>query len=380
MVITCVVGTRPEAIKMAPVILMLRRGLKNQVRVLASGQHRLLLDRALADFGLQADHGLELMRPNQQLADLSARALTALSDDFERHRPGLVLAQGDTTTVFCAALAAYYRRIPFGHVEAGLRTGRKYFPYPEEKNRVLTSHLADEHFAPTSRSRSNLLHEGIDDANIHVTGNTVIDALLLTTTRNIPMPVTPSTERYLLVTAHRRENFGEPFRQICLALRDLVDHDRYLSIVYPVHPNPNVKNAVDLWLAGHDRIHLIEPIGYPEFVALMKGAYALVTDSGGVQEEAPALGKPVLVLRDETERPEAVAAGTVQLIGPHRERIVDAVRELCENPTVYERFARAVNPYGDGRAADRIGVVLASRYGVDCGVAEETIPGWPRSS
>jgi UDP-N-acetylglucosamine 2-epimerase (non-hydrolysing) len=377
MIISCVVGTRPEVVKMAPVILRLRRGVLDEVRILATGQHRLLLDQALADFGLTADEDLDLMRPDQTLADLTARAVTGLSRAFEAQKPDLVLAQGDTTTVFCTALACYYHRIPFGHIEAGLRTGRRYFPFPEEKNRVLAGHLAEVHFAPTVGARRNLTREGIDPTSVHVTGNTVIDALLMTAGRPVPPPVAPGTSRYLLVTAHRRENFGVPLQQICLALLDLVRRYPDLSVVYPVHPNPHVRRVVDEWLVHNDRIHLIEPTGYPEFVALMKNAYALVTDSGGVQEEGPSLGKPVLVLREETERPEAVNAGTVQLVGWHRDAIVKAVSDLWERPEIYARFARALNPYGDGRAADRIAAVLRERYGLRCGEADSAIPPWP---
>jgi UDP-N-acetylglucosamine 2-epimerase (non-hydrolysing) len=362
---------------MAPVILRLRRGRHDEVRILSTGQHRSLLDRALADFDLAADDDLDLMRPDQTLADLTARAVTALSRAFEEQKPDLVLAQGDTTTVFCAALACYYHRIPFGHIEAGLRTGRRYFPFPEEQNRVLAGHLAEVHFAPTAGARRNLLREAIDPRSVHVTGNTVIDALLMMAGRQVTLPVSPGTPKYLLVTAHRRENFGVPLREICLALRDLVARYPDLSVVYPVHPNPHVRRVVDGLLIDHERIHLIEPTGYPEFVALMKDAYALVTDSGGVQEEGPSLGKPVLVLREETERPEAVQAGTVQLVGWRREAIVKAVSDLCDRPAVYARFAHALNPYGDGRAADRIAAVLHERYGVRCGAEDSPVPSWP---
>jgi UDP-N-acetylglucosamine 2-epimerase (non-hydrolysing) len=362
---------------MAPVVLRLRVAALDKVRILATGQHRSLLDLALADFGLTADDDLDLMQPDQSLAELTARAVTALSRTFEERKPDLVLAQGDTTTVFCTALACYYQHVPFGHVEAGLRTGRRYYPFPEEKNRVLAGHLAEVHFAPTMGARRNLVREGIDPATIYVTGNTVIDALLMTANRQVALPVEPRTSRYLLVTAHRRENFGAPLQEICLALLDLVKRYPDLSVVYPVHLNPHVRRVTDEWLVGHDRIHLIEPTGYPEFVALMKNAYALVTDSGGVQEEGPSLGKPVLVLREETERPEAVNAGTVQLVGWRRDAIVKAVSDLWERPGVYEQFARAVNPYGDGRAADRIAVVLRDRYGFRCGEAESPIPPWP---
>ena len=377
MKITCVIGTRPEVIKMAPVVLRLRRGEGNEVRVLATGQHRGLLDQALADFRIVADDDLDLMRPHQTLADLTARTVVALSGHLERHRPDLVLAQGDTTTVFCTALACYYHRVPFGHVEAGLRTGNPYFPFPEEKNRVLAGHLAELHFAPTLEASRNLRKEGIAAEDIHITGNTVIDALLTTAGQDVPLPIVPATPRYLLVTAHRRENFGKPLEEICRALRDLVEHDPDLSIVYPVHPNPRVLETVTAELQDRDRAHLIEPVNYPQFVALMKHSYAILSDSGGVQEEGPALGKPVLVLRDETERPEAVAAGTVRLVGPHHDAIVAATRALCDRPEVYAQFARATNPYGDGHAADRIAAILAQRYKADFGRPDGPIPPWP---
>jgi UDP-N-acetylglucosamine 2-epimerase (non-hydrolysing) len=379
--IVCVVGTRPEAVKMAPIILRLRRDPALAVRVLTTGQHRQLLDQALGEFGIASDEDLDLMRPNQKLADLTARGLTALSDVFERDKPHLVLAQGDTTTVLCAALACYYQRIPFGHVEAGLRTGNPYFPFPEEKNRVLAGHLAELHFAPTETSRQNLLKEGIPDATIHRTGNTVIDALLLTARTETPLPVKPRTPRYFLVTAHRRENFGAPLEEICQALRTLADRHADISIVYPVHPNPNVRQVVDARLGRHERIHLIEPAGYREFVSLMKHAYLILTDSGGVQEEGPSLGKPVLVLRDETERPEAVAAGTVQLVGPHCRRIIAAVEELLADRAAYDRYARAVNPYGDGWAAERIARALTCWFGREPGPLPAGMnPHWPAQS
>jgi UDP-N-acetylglucosamine 2-epimerase (non-hydrolysing) len=375
--ISCVVGTRPEVVKMAPVIVRLRRDCLEDVRILSTGQHRSMLDQALCDFGLAADDDLDLMRPDQKLADLTARALSALSQVFEDQRPGLVLAQGDTSTVFCAALACHFNRIPFGHVEAGLRTGRRYLPFPEEMNRVLVGQLADVNFAPTPGARDHLLREGIDATSIHITGNTAIDSLLMTANREAPLPIVPATPRYLLVTAHRRENFGEPLEQICLALLDLVGRYPDLSVVYPVHPNPEVRRVALGRLAGRDRIHLLEPVGYPEFVALMKNAFALVSDSGGVQEEGPALGKPVLVLRNETERPEGVRTGTVRLVGWDRHAIVRAVSELWDRPDVYEWFARAINPYGDGRAADRIAAVLREKYQVKCGEAATPIPPWP---
>jgi UDP-N-acetylglucosamine 2-epimerase (non-hydrolysing) len=364
--VVCVVGTRPEAIKMAPVILRLRElGAGLLVRILGTGQHRSLLDQALADFGLAPDRDLDLMRPGQGLAELTARILTALSSALADERPDLVLAQGDTTTVLCTALACYYQQIPFGHVEAGLRTGQPYLPFPEEKNRVLVGHLAQLHFAPTTMARENLLREGISSAVIHLTGNTVIDALLMTARRDPALPLRPETSRFVLVTVHRRENWGQPLEQICDALRDLILRNPDLSIVFPVHPNPRVRDVVGARLGQLRRVHLIDPAGYLEFVALMKACTVILTDSGGVQEEGPALAKPVLVVRDVTERPEGVDAGTARLVGVRRESIVAAVELLWNDPDAYARFAQVANPYGDGRAAIRIARVLAERFGID---------------
>ncbi len=314
--VVCAVGTRPEAVKMAPLILRLRQpGSGLEVRVLSTGQHRGLLDQALADFAIAPDDELNLMRPEQGLADLTARALTGVSDYLARVRPDLVLAQGDTTTVLATALACHYNRVAFGHVEAGLRTGCAFDPFPEEKNRVLASHLAALHFAPTRTSRSNLLREGIAADSVHVTGNTGIDALNLVAARPTSLPIDPATEKFLVLTLHRRENLGAPMKRICQALVEVLNRCPALSLVAPLHPNPRVRTVLEEHLGGHDRIRLIEPLDYPSFVALMKAAVAILTDSGGVQEEAPALGKPVLVLRETTERPEAVEAGTVRLIG-----------------------------------------------------------------
>jgi UDP-N-acetylglucosamine 2-epimerase (non-hydrolysing) len=364
--VVCVVGTRPEAIKMAPVILRLRElGAGLSVRILGTGQHRSLLDLALADFGLTPDRDLDLMRPGQGLAEMTARMLTAVSAALADERPDLVLAQGDTTTVLCTALACYYQQIPFGHVEAGLRTGQPYFPFPEEKNRALVGDLADLHFAPTAAARDNLLREGIGAAAIHVTGNTVIDALLMTARRNPAPPLRPETSRFVLVTVHRRENWGRPLEQVCDALRDLIQRNPDLSIVFPVHPNPRVRDVVNARLGRLPRTHLIDPAGYLGFVALMKACTVILTDSGGVQEEGPALGKPVLVMRDVTERPEGVDAGTAQLVGVQRESIVGAVELLWSDPIAYARFAKIANPYGDGRAAVRIARVLAERLGIN---------------
>jgi UDP-N-acetylglucosamine 2-epimerase (non-hydrolysing) len=314
------------------------------------------------------------------LADLTARALVALDGALDAERPDLVLAVGDTTTVLAAALTCYYRGVPFGHVEAGLRTGGA-TPFPEEKNRVLASHLAELHFAPTPDCRRNLLREGIDSRAIHVTGNTGIDALTLVATQELMPPVRPATGRFLVVTLHRRENLGAPLARICRALVEALDRFPQLSLVAPLHPNPGVRRVLEARMAGHDRIQLIEPLGYPAFVALLKASTAILTDSGGVQEEAPSLGKPVLVLREATERPEAVAAGTVRLVGTQPKAIVAAVAELAESPGGRgdDRCRRDLaNPYGDGRASERIARVLSARFGIDPGPPPAGFsPTWP---
>jgi UDP-N-acetylglucosamine 2-epimerase (non-hydrolysing) len=375
--VACVVGTRPEAVKMAPLILRLRReGSDFHCRVISTGQHRDLLHRGLADFGLRADFDLGVMRAGQSLGELTGRTLTALGETLRRERPDVVLAQGDTTTVLCAALASYYERIPFGHVEAGLRTGRDE-PFPEEKNRVLAGQLANLHFAPSERACANLVREGIDPAAIFLTGNTVIDALLMISVRIPPRIDRDPKRRFLLVTAHRRENWGRPMEQIGLALRELAERHRDLAVVFPIHPNPAVRETILRVLGGQERVELIDPVGYREFVALMKSAHLVLTDSGGIQEEAPAMGKPVLLLRDATERPEAVAAGTVQLVGTRREAIVQAVERLWCSREAYDRFARVVNPYGDGQAAERIYRILAERFEIDPGAEPAGLSDWP---
>jgi UDP-N-acetylglucosamine 2-epimerase (non-hydrolysing) len=337
------------------------------VHVLTTGQHRGLLDRALADFAIVPDVDLDLMRPDQGLAELTARALTGVSASLATLRPDLVLAQGDTTTVLATALACHYNRVEFGHVEAGLRTGRAYDPFPEEKNRVLTSHLASIHFAPTPASRLNLLREGISGRMIHVTGNTGIDALALVAARDIPLPVRPATDHFMVVTLHRRENFGAPLKRICLALSEVLARFPGLSLVAPLHPNPNVRAVLEAELGGHERISLIDPLDYPSFVALMKASAAILTDSGGVQEEAPSLGKPVLVLRETTERPEALAAGMVELVGTRPQAIVAAVAALTESPRTTDLAAWRRNPYGDGWASERITRIISARFGIDPG-------------
>ena len=357
--VLCVVGTRPEAVKMAPVILALRREPWARVRVLATAQHRRMLDQVLGLFAIAPDVDLDLMRPDQDLADLTARMLTALDASLREERPDVVLAQGDTTTVLATGLACFYRRIAFGHVEAGLRTGDLANPFPEEMNRTVASRLARFHFAPTSAARASLLREGIPDAAIHVTGNTVIDALLQVAEQQVPIGVAlDPAQRLILVTAHRRESFGAPLREAFGALRTLADRNHDVQVLYPVHLNPNVSGPAREILGGHPRIVLCAPLEYAPFVSAMKRSVLILTDSGGVQEEAPALGKPVLVLRDETERPEAVAEGVVKLVGTKAERILAEAQRLLDDPRAYAAMARGVSPYGDGHAAERIVAVL----------------------
>ena len=353
--IVCVVGTRPEAIKMAPVISALGKTDWAAVRVLATAQHRAMLDQVLNLFKITPDIDLNIMRPNQSLTSLTARLLLDLDNVLISEKPDAVLAQGDTTTVMTTALACFYHQIPFGHVEAGLRTGDMLNPFPEEMNRVMAGKFARWHFAPTEGSRRNLLAESIPDNQIFVTGNTVIDALLHISARELPLGIDiASSRRLILVTAHRRENFGEPFLNICRAIRFLADTNPDVEFLYPVHPNPNVVEPVTRLLAGHARITLCDPLDYAPFVAAMKQAYLILTDSGGVQEEAPALGRPVLVMRHETERPEAVDAGVVKLVGPDYANIVGETQKLLDDPAAYRSMARGVSPYGDGHAAGRI--------------------------
>ena len=360
------IGTRPEAIKMAPVIGELkRRGNGFRVSVCLTAQHRELLDQVVGLFGLTVDYDLDLMRPDQSLFDVTAGVLRGMEHTLEEARPDVVLVHGDTTTSFTAALAAYYKKVPIGHVEAGLRTHDKFSPFPEEMNRRLCDALCDYHYAPTESSRENLIREGIPHDQIVVTGNTVIDALLDVAERphtfEDPLLRTIGLERKLiLVTAHRRESFGESFGQMCAAIGHLAHANPGIEILYPVHPNPNVRRTVEESLGNTERVHLVEPLEYVPFVHLLKRAAFVLTDSGGIQEEAPALGKPVLVMREVTERPEAIEAGTVQLVGTSRDGIVAAAQRLLDDPAAYARMANAVNPYGDGQARFRIAGHLAS--------------------
>jgi len=353
-------GTRPEAIKLAPVIAALRDETPGlEIRVVVTAQHREMLDQVLDLYGIKPDHDLDIMRPRQTLTQITVRALQRMGRLIEAERPDMVLVQGDTTTTFVAALSAFYCRVPVGHVEAGLRTYDKYHPYPEEVNRRLTSHIADWHYAPTRGARQALLREGIPASRIRVTGNTVIDAVLAVAAKPFTGPPVRGwradpARRLLLVTAHRRENFGEPMREICQAVLDLSDRYPDLDVIFPVHPNPAVRKVVRPMLGKRKRIHLVPPLDYHPFVALMASATLILTDSGGIQEEAPSLGKPVLVLRHVTERPEAQEAGTVKVVGPLRRRIVTEARRLLDDPRAYRRMARRINPYGDGKAAGRI--------------------------
>lgn len=357
--ILVVVGTRPEAIKMAPVILALRNEDWAEVSVLATAQHRQLLDQVMASFAIPIDIDLDLMRPNQTLAELTARILQGVTPVFERQRYDAVLVQGDTTTVMAVAMAAFYQGIPVGHIEAGLRTGDIRNPFPEEMNRIIAGRLSRWHFAPTVNARDNLMREGYPGSDIHVTGNTVIDALMMSASRDLSMGVAvPEGKRLVLVTSHRRENFGEPLREICLAVRDLVDRHDDVHVLFPVHPNPNIAGTANEILGANSAITLCQPLEYLPFVAAMQRAHLILSDSGGVQEEAPALGKPVLVLRKETERPEAVVEGVVRLVGTDREVIGREASLLLTDDDAYAAMARGVSPYGDGKAAQRIVAIL----------------------
>jgi UDP-N-acetylglucosamine 2-epimerase (non-hydrolysing) len=356
-------GTRPEAIKLAPVILAAKADPRFKCKVCVTAQHREMLDQVLKVFKIKPDVDLNLMRPNQTLAGLTARAIRGIDTYLAQEKPDMIIVQGDTTTVFCAALCAFYHKIPIGHVEAGLRTGNKYSPFPEEANRVLATHISTLHFAPTQKARHNLLQEGIAPERIFVTGNTVIDALFLARDKIKKKPpaipqlcksILQSSQQLVLITGHRRENFGKGFQNICKAVKTLAQRFPETQFVYPVHLNPNVRKPVYSLLGNQENIHLIEPLGYLPFVALMNRSTIILTDSGGVQEEAPSLGKPVLVMRDTTERPEAVDMGTVKLVGTNVNAIIDNAAKLLTDKKAYSVMASAVNPYGDGRATERI--------------------------
>ena len=361
-------GTRPEVIKLAPVVMAMRAEPQRfTTYVCATAQHRQMLDQALEAFDLQVDEDLDLMTAGQTLAQVTARAVEGLDAAIARQRPDLVLVQGDTTTAFCGALAAYYQQVKVGHVEAGLRTGNKFAPYPEEINRRMVGQLTDFHFAPTQRARLALLQEGIPEQAIYITGNTVVDALLWVRekVRTHP-PELPEGlaawmhgKRIVLVTGHRRESFGEGFENICLAIRQVAERCPEVGFVYPVHLNPNVREPVERLLGNHERIRLIEPLPYKPFVWLMDACTLVLTDSGGIQEEAPSLGKPVLVMREVTERPEGIEAGVARLVGVGQDGIARALFELLGEEKALTAMSAQQNPYGDGRAAERIVKILA---------------------
>ncbi len=356
-----VFGTRPEAIKMAPVVLELQKHPDDILPVVAvTAQHREMLDQVLHLFHIHPDYDLDIMAAGQTLFDITSRAMNGLDEVLAQEQPDIVLVHGDTTTTFAGALAAYYHQIAVGHVEAGLRTGNKYSPFPEEMNRKLTGAIADLHFAPTDTSEANLRKENVPSERIFVTGNTVIDALHQTVRDDFEFEnfflhdLDFTGKRMILVTTHRRENLGAPMRHVYKALKQLTEEFEDVEIVFPVHKNPKVREVVNEELGGLEKVHLIDPLDYEPFANLMHRSHLILTDSGGVQEEAPALGKPVLVLRDTTERPEAVAAGTVKLIGTERDRVYEEAKRLLTDQKEYDRMAGSCNPYGDGKASERI--------------------------
>jgi UDP-N-acetylglucosamine 2-epimerase (non-hydrolysing) len=361
-----VFGTRPEAIKMAPVVKVLKN--RMDVMVCVTAQHREMLDQVLNLFEITPDYDLNVMQTEQDLFDLTSKVLIKMKKILSKNKPDLVLVHGDTTTTMATSIAAFYLKIPIGHVEAGLRTYNTYSPFPEEFNRQLTTRLAKFHFTPTEKARTNLQNEQVPEKNIYVTGNTIIDALLsvIDKARETSYPddllgQLPFIEkeknkysRIILVTGHRRENFGKGFEEICQALYDIANNNPEVQIIFPVHLNPNVREPVERIISNVNNIHLIEPMDYLFFIKLMDACYLILTDSGGIQEEAPSLGKPVLVMRDTTERPEAVEAGTVKLVGSDKQKIVEAVSHLLNDDVKYKEMARAHNPYGDGHASERI--------------------------
>ncbi len=368
--ILSIFGTRPEAIKMAPLVRTLKETPGIESRLCVTAQHREMLDQVLNLFNLVPQEDLNIMKDRQTLSGITCRALEGLEEIILKDKPHLVLVHGDTTTTFAASLAAYYQQVKVGHVEAGLRTFQKYSPFPEEMNRKLAGALADLHFAPTRGAAQNLLGEGVDPHSIFVTGNTVIDALQTTVGEAHLFEeeklnhLDYENQRVILVEAHRRENLGRPLEEICQALADLVDNFPDTCLVFPVHKNPAVRETVSRFLGDRDRVHLLEPLATGDFHNLMARSYLILTDSGGIQEEAPSLGKPVLVLREHTERPEAVERGTVRLVGRDRERVYRGGAQLLQDGEDYSRMARAVNPYGDGKASPRIRDIILHSFGL----------------
>ena len=363
-----VFGTRPEAIKMAPLVKELEKNEKIESIVCVTAQHRQMLDQVLAIFDIKPDYDLDIMKDRQTLISITTNVLQGLDEVLKKAKPDIVLVHGDTSTTFVGALAAFYNQIPVGHVEAGLRTYDKYSPFPEEMNRCLTGRIADLHFSPTISNRNNLIKEAIDDKDIYITGNTVIDALKTTVSKNYKLCSSMSnvdfSKRVILVTAHRRENLGEPLENICRALKRIVTEFKDVELVYPVHLNPAVRETVNKYLADMDRVHLIDPIDVRDMHNAMDRSFMIMTDSGGLQEEAPSLGKPVLVLRNETERPEAVEAGTVKVAGVCEDVIYDMAKKLLTDENEYSSMAHAVNPYGDGEASRRTVEAILYHFGM----------------
>lgn len=363
--ILAVFGTRPEAIKMCPLVLQLKRTKHLECIVCLTGQHREMLVQVMDAFGIQEDYNLDIMQQNQTLASITVNVLSRMEKVLEKEKPDLILVHGDTTTSFTAALAGFYKNIPVGHVEAGLRTYDMYSPYPEEFNRQAADLVAELYFAPTGQARQNLLKEGKKDEKIYVTGNTVIDALLQTVREDYRHEHLDWCQgsRLILLTAHRRENLGEPMRHMFRAVKRIIEEYPDIKVVYPVHKNPKVRQAAREILAGEERIRLIEPLDVVDFHNFMAHSYIILTDSGGIQEEAPSLGKPVLVMRDTTERPEGIEAGTLKLVGTEEERIYREIKGLLEDEREYQCMSRAVNPYGDGHASERIVRAIVEYWG-----------------
>ena len=359
-----VFGTRPEAIKMAPLVKELKSRKEIECIVCVTAQHRQMLDQVLNVFEIKPDYDLDIMKQGQTLSDITSRVLYGLEDVMKEVKPDIVLVHGDTTTTFAGALAAYYNQIDIGHVEAGLRTWNKYSPYPEEMNRQMVGVMADMHFAPTENSKKSLLKENKPEEKIYVTGNTAIDALATTVRKDYSHPIFDwvGNDRLILVTAHRRENLGEPMRGMFKAIKRIIDEFKDVRVVYPVHLNPKVREIANEVLGDSDRIKLIDPLEVIDFHNFIAKSYLILTDSGGIQEEAPSLGKPVLVLRDTTERPEGITAGTLKLAGTDEETIYKLTRELLEDKIEYEKMSKASNPYGDGKASSRIADAIIEKY------------------
>ncbi len=363
-------GTRPEAIKMAPLVKKLQENKYIESILCVTAQHRQMLDQVLEIFDLKPDYDLDIMSNKQTLVDITIKALEGLDSAIKKATPDIILIHGDTTTTFVGSLAAFYNKVKIGHVEAGLRTFDKYFPYPEEINRKLTGVMADLHFAPTKSNKSNLINEGVDKKSIFITGNTALDAIKATIDKNYyfnnkELNKIDFTKRIILVTAHRRENLGEPLENICYALKHIAENYSDIEIVYPVHLNPVVRGTAEGIIGSVRNVHLIQPLNVRDMHNLMDRSYIVMTDSGGLQEEAPSLGKPVLVLRNETERPEAVSAGTVKIAGVSRQRIIDDASLLLDDKKSYDKMARAINPYGDGRASERIVNAILYSFGAE---------------